>query len=116
MDNFRWINQSQPQTLYGATILCYIDAVFGLIGSSGFPFSIALAAGLGAGGIGIANDKRWGYMVAIGASILQVLVLVFFFKFQIFGFPLILNFMFDALLVALLLHPASRDHNRIWFR
>ena len=31
VNDYRWVNQSQPQTLYGATILCYIDAVFGLI-------------------------------------------------------------------------------------
>lgn len=116
MNDFRWVNPSQPQTLYGATILCYIDAVFGLLGSGGFPFFIALALGLGLGGFGIANEKKWGYAVGVGAAVLQVLILLVFFRFDVLGFPLILTFMFDALLVALLVHPMSRDYQRIWFR
>ena len=28
---WKWVNQFQPQTLYLATILCYLDAVFGLL-------------------------------------------------------------------------------------
>ena len=32
------------------------------------------------------------------------------------GFPLILNLIFDAALVALLLHPESRGYQRIWFK
>jgi hypothetical protein len=33
-----------------------------------------------------------------------------------FGFPLIINLIFDGALVALLLHPQSRDYQRIWFK
>ena len=31
VNQLKWVNQFQPQTLYIATILCYIDAVFGFI-------------------------------------------------------------------------------------
>ena len=114
MNDFRWVNPSQPQTLYGATILCYIDAVFGVISFS--PLLILIAIGLGAGGLGIANEKKWGYAVAVGAAIVQVALLLLIFGVDVLGFPQILSLMFDGLLVALLVHPLSRDYQRIWFK
>ncbi len=35
VNQWKWVNQFQPQTLYMATILCYVDAVFGLIFGGG---------------------------------------------------------------------------------
>jgi hypothetical protein len=114
VNDFRWVNQSQPQTLYGATILCYIDAVFGVLSFS--PLIILIAIGLGAGGFGIANEKKWGYAVAVAAAIVQVVLLFLVYGINVLGFPQILSLMFDGLLVGLLLHPMSRDYQRIWFR
>jgi hypothetical protein len=114
VNEFRWVNQSQPQTLYGATILCYIDAVFGLLSFS--PLIILIAIGLGAGGFGIANEKKWGYTVAVVAAVIQVALLLLIFGVNVLGFPQILSLMFDGLLVGLLLHPMSRDYQRIWFQ
>ncbi|HEY3722637.1 MAG TPA: hypothetical protein VGN59_04655 [Acidimicrobiia bacterium] len=114
MNDFRWVNQSQPQTLYGATILCYIDAVFGLITFN--PIVVLIAVGLGLGGFGIANEKKWGYTVAVVAAVIQVALLLLIFGINVLGFPQILNLMFDGLLVGLLLHPMSRDYQRIWFQ
>ena len=114
MSDYRWVNQSQPQTLYGATILCYIDAVFGVISFS--PILILIAIGLGAGGFGIANEKKWGYNVAVVAAVIQVALLLLIYGFNVLGFPQILSLMFDGLLVGLLVHPMSRDYQRIWFR
>jgi hypothetical protein len=112
----RFLNSSQPQTLYGATILLYINAFFGLL-SLGFTglFGLLFVAGLAAGGFGIANEKKWGYAVGVTVAILQVVLLLAVAGFDVLGFPTIMNFMFDALLVALLLHPMSRDYQRIWF-
>lgn len=116
MNGYRWINPSQPQTLYGATILCYIDAVFGLLGAGASPLFLALAIGLGAGGFGVANEKRWGYTVAVVAAVVQLGLLLMIYGFDVLGFPVILSLMFDGLLVALLVHPMSRDYQRIWFQ
>jgi hypothetical protein len=119
VNDFRWVNQSQPQTLYGATILCYIDAVFGVIfGVIAVSPILALITiiGLAAGGFGIANEKKWGYAVAVGAAALQLGMLLLIAGFDVLGFPLIMTLMFDALLVGLLVHPMSRDYQRIWFR
>ena len=119
VNDFRWVNQSQPQTLYGATILCYIDAIFGVLFgviTTSPLLGLLTILGLGAGGFGIANEKKWGYAVAVAASVLQLAMLLVIFRFDVLGFPVILTLLFDALLVGLLLHPMSRDYQRIWFR
>lgn len=115
MNERRFLNRSQPQTLYIAVILCYIDFVLNLLGGH---FGLVLAGtALAAGGYGIANEQKWGYSLAVGASVLQVLLL-----FSIFGSDTLtalgplLDLLFDGALVALLLHPMSRDYQRIWFR
>lgn len=115
MNDYRFLNRSQPQPLMNATIICYIEAFFGLINSGGLLVFVVVAAGLGAGGFGIANDKRWGYAVAVGASILHVGLWIRYFGVDVIGFPQVISFGFAVLLVALLLHPQSRDHQRIWF-
>ena len=120
MNDFRWVNQSQPQTLYGATILCYIDAVFGLLFgviATSILLGLLIVVGLAAGGFGIANEKKWGYAVGVAAAILQVVMLLLRSSASTCsGFPQILSLMFDGLLVGLLVHPMSRDYQRIWFR
>ena len=101
-------------------ILCYIQAVFGLVfrvPGAGFGLSLLIVIGLAAGGYGISNEKKWGYGLAVGAALAQVLVLLAVFgtgTFTSFG-PLV-DFMFDGALVALLLHPMSRVYQRIWLR
>ncbi|MFM7225408.1 MAG: hypothetical protein ACKOBG_05240 [Actinomycetota bacterium] len=120
MSERRWINPNQPQTLVSAVVLCYIEAVFGLIFGIAAPGALLvlfIIVGLAAGGFGIANEKKWGYGLAVAASVLQVLALI-----SLFGFGVISSLgamttlLFDVALVALLLHPESRDYQRIWFR
>jgi hypothetical protein len=114
----RWINHYQPQTLVMGTMLCYLQSVFGfLFGVISWSVLLALLAlaALAAGGYGIANDKRWGYGLAVGAAILQI-VLVIGVAFDVgFDLPILLSLLFDGALVALLLHPESREYQRIWF-
>ena len=120
VNQWKWVNQFQPQTLYMATILCYVDAVFGLL--FGFVATSVLAglitiAALAAGGFGIANEKKWGYAVAVGGAILQIVHAVRGVRHRGARPRLaIINFLFDGALVALLLHPMSREYQRIWFK
>lgn len=119
MNERRFLNQFQPQTLVISTMLCYLDAVFGLlfgIVSTSLLLGLITIVGLAAGGYGIANEKRWGYLLAVGAACLQVLMLIAVAGTDVLGFPLILTFVFDGALVALLLHRESREYQRIWFR
>ena len=119
VNQWKWVNQFQPQTLYMATILCYVDAVFGLLFGSVATSLLAgliTIAALAAGGFGIANEKRWGYAVAVGGAVLQVVMLFAVFGTEVFTSTAIISLLFDAALVALLLHPMSREYQRIWFK
>jgi len=116
VNDVKWVNQYQPQTLVIATILLYIDAVFWLIYlAGGFPAETALIAAvtMGVGGWGIANEKKWGYGLAVFGALLNLLWPLLY-GLSIFTNPL--NLLFSGALVALLLHPMSRDYQRIWFK
>jgi hypothetical protein len=114
-DGPRFFDASQPQTLQGAVMLCYITAAFGLI-------YLLLGAGLvglapvllGVGGYAVANEKRWGYWLATVLAVLNVLLIL---GTVVAGASLgfVLNLLFAGVLVGLLLHPQSRHYQRIWF-
>ena len=114
MNDRKFVNQFQPQTLFIATVLLYINAVFDFLTFYG-PFMLAAVA-LAAGGFGIANEKRWGYAVAVAGAVFQVVMLLAVFGSSVLTSTAIINLMFDGALVALLLHPMSREYQRIWFK
>lgn len=119
MNQYKFVNQFQPQTLVIGTMFCYIDAVFGFlfgVVSTSIILALVTILGLAIGGFGIANEKKWGYYLAVGAAVLQVTLLLAVAGTEVFGFPLILNLFFDGALVALLVHPESRQYTRIWFK
>jgi hypothetical protein len=110
----RWLDRTQPQTLYIAVLLLYINGVFELIFGGFNILSIALAAGQIGAGYGIANEKRWGYVLGIAMAflpfVLQLLILHNPFATNI------ITLMFEIALVCLLLHRQSREYQRIWFK
>ena len=119
MNEHRFFNPSQPQTLQTAVLLCYLSAVFGLIFgvvASSAILALFIIIGLAAGGYGIANEKRWGYAVAVAGAVFQVVMLLAVFGADVLTSTAIINLMFDGALVALLLHPMSREYQRIWFK
>ena len=116
---YKFLNQTQPQTLVIATLFCYIDAVFGFLGgvvTTSALLALVTIIGLALGGFGVANEKKWGYGIAVAAAVLQIGGLIAVAGTDVLGFPLILNLIFDGALVVLLLHPESRDYQRIWFK
>ena len=82
MDGIRWFNPSQPQTLQGAVVLSYFNAFFSLFSVgvlariTGIPGSIIFLALIAqaAGAVGVASERKIGYMVAIGGSSVMTLV------------------------------------------
>jgi hypothetical protein len=110
----RFLNQAQPQTLIIATLLLYVNAFFDLI--TFFPILMLFGIGLAAGGYGIANERKWGYGLAVGIAIVRVALLLAWYGLDVLDFPIVLTLMFDGALVALLVHPESRDYQRIWFK
>jgi hypothetical protein len=122
METRRWTNPTQPQTLQYAVMLLYINAVFGLIFGNILYFwsslvGIAGLAGFAAGGFGIANEKRWGYNLALGVAGAEAATLLYIFLSPDYdaGSSLFISLMFSIALVALLLHPQSREYQKIWF-
>jgi uncharacterized membrane protein (DUF2068 family) len=113
MPSNRWLDRTQPQTLYIAVILLYINAVFGLI--AGFSLiGLAIAAGQVGAGWGIANEKKWGYFLGLVMAFLPFIIRLLFVH-NPFATTFI-NLMFEVAMVALLLHPQSREYQRIWFK
>jgi hypothetical protein len=115
----RFFNPSQPQTLQIAVLLLYLNAALGLVfGMVSLSPLLALATiiGMAVGGFGIANEKKWGYAIGVVAAVAQVSMLLIIFGIEVLEFPIIITLMFDGALVALLVHPESRDYQRIWFK
>ncbi|HEV3364808.1 MAG TPA: hypothetical protein VG795_11855 [Acidimicrobiia bacterium] len=117
----RFFDPSQPQTLQIATLLLYFDAVLAFL-SLALPFTVAYAGAA----YGMANGKKWGYGLAVGVAVLGLLtvfVLVqqwFPPQFTVLSIDLVLRvrtiqLMFAVALLALLLHPQSREYQKIWY-
>jgi uncharacterized membrane protein len=115
----RFMNPAQPQTLQIAVFLLYANAVilafYVLVGNiPGYYFLFSVGDVLA--GYGIANEKKWGYGLGVFMAILPFIPVILA---LINGDPIafnIIGLMFDIALVALLLHPQSRDYQRIWFK
>jgi hypothetical protein len=106
----RWTNPSQPQTLQIAVWLLYFNGVLGLVfgtvfGRLGPLLAIAALVGCVAAAFGIANEARWGYTLGVVAAGGLTGLLG----------PLLISFAFAVALLALLVHPMSREYQRIWF-
>lgn len=118
MGNTRWLDRSQPQTLYYGNVLLYFNAAWWLLGlllGTGLLAIFALWALFS--GLGIANEKRLGYWAGVVLAALNVLVLLYaLFVGGAGSFGLLLNLVFGAALLALLLHPMSRSYQKIWFK
>jgi len=112
MGNLRWLDRSAPQTLITATILMYINAAFGILDSQAlaFPIGTVLVLGQAAAALGIANDKKAAYWAGVAIVGLFVVFLLLS-----FSFVFILNLIIYVALLALLLHPQSREYRRVWF-
>ena len=117
MESRRWTNQSQPQTLQMGVFLLYINAFFtAFYGGLGSGIGLLLIVANVGAGYGVANEKKWGYGLGLAVAFLPfVLRMLLNGLDQVLGTNLI-NLMFEIALVALLLHPQSREYQRIWFK
>jgi len=116
MQTRRWLDPSQPQTLQVAVFLLYAQAVVTLLFGGFFLLVlVAKVAGIPAG-YGIANERKWAYglglIVAFSPFILRI---AYDGLNRVFSTDL-LSLMFEVALVLLLLHPQSREYERIWFK
>jgi hypothetical protein len=118
MERRKWFDKTQPQTLQIAVILLYINAAFGIlssIGAGGIGLLILPIILEGVAAYGIANERRAGYIAGIILSAIFAVLSVALFV-DIGGFSLLLNVVFSIALFVALVHPMSRDYQRIWFK
>jgi hypothetical protein len=120
METRRWTNPTQPQTLQIAVFLLYANAVLGLLLGNvlsiwGPLIGLAGLVAFAASGFGIANEKRWGYNLGLVVSGFEALTLMRIFFGWGHSSSVLISLMFSIALVALLLHPHSRDYEKIWF-
>jgi hypothetical protein len=133
MQTRRWTNPSQPQTLQIAVILLYLNAAFGLLLRSYTAFwELARWIGVGAAeyagvlsfvgmavaAFGIANDKKWGYLLGVGLTSAEVLLLLVAIGdlSNLLRAGNLITLLFTVARAALLLHPMSRNYQRVWFK
>ena len=123
------MNHSQPQTLQIAVFLLYINAAFAALAFLSDPTDeiwlvlrdvrglvhLALTAALVGAGYLIANERKIGYPLGIAAAAFPIVIRLW--AARRYHIDIIdLGLLFDAALVALLLHPQSREYQRIWFK
>jgi hypothetical protein len=96
-----------------ATVLMYINAALGVLFGTVFANLLLAVLVLGpiAAGWGIANEKKWGYWLGLGLTVVEVIYLVLH-----IWYGSVITLLFYIALVALLLHPESRAYRRTWFR
>lgn len=138
IDFRKWFDRFQPQTLQIATIFLYLHGAFMLIDipdggtlpgyawdkfSYGPIMMLAFVVAHALGGLLMANDRKLGYRLALVAAFSP-----FFLSFWIFrgadGVSFLdkltagstLTFIFNVAVVILLLHPTSREHQRVWYK
>ena len=120
METRRWTNPTLPQTLQIAVILLYLNAVLGLLMGNvlsiwGDLIGLGSLVAFAASGFGIANEKRWGYNLALVVAAAECLTLLRIVFGLDGGNSFLISLMFSIALVALLLHPQSREYQKIWF-
>ncbi len=98
-------------------MLFYLDAALALISGllGGLSLILIVAAFLSfAPAFGMANERKWGYVV--GVVVASLLVALYLWGFVVsHSFGVIIELLFAGVLLALLLHPQSRSYQRIWF-
>lgn len=114
----KFFDPSQPQTLQIATFLLYLDAGLLVLRGAAFGsgFGLIMCAGSAGGAYGMANGRKWGYGLSVGIAIFGL------------AYPFLLgatitdlvrfasiDLLLAVALVALLVHPQSREYQRIWF-
>lgn len=118
MDQFRWIDHTQPGRLVQGTTMLYISAAFDVLNlflGGGYLALFLVMAALKAGGAyGIANEKKLGYYAGCaGAGIAVLLDLFFLTVSPVFG---LIGLAIGIWIASLLLHDSSRSYARIWFK
>ena len=114
MQQMRLYNRSLPQMLSTAQLLLYVNAVLDLLFHFGGSLSIILALAEAGGAFGLANEKKWGYWLALCAASVPVLLIVLYFG-ALSYFSALITLLVRGVVVAFLIHPSSRSYKTVYF-
>ena len=139
LDARKWFDRMHPQTLQIAVWLLYIDGAFAIInyldrtdvygfwrwyGGIGGILSPFACLSFIAGGFLMANGRKLGWWLALAAAfspfLLRALLRIQYQQTMSIAWVItqnnLVSFVFEAALVALLLHPMSRSYADRWLR
>ena len=121
METRVWVNPRQPQTLYIAQLLMYFQGgfslVFAMLGARPLTiYLLVIAVGKVMAAFGIANERRWAYKLGIVVAAMPLVLVALLAATEGLGWLWadLIGLMFDIALLALLLHPVSRNYQRYW--
>jgi len=139
----KWFDRMQPQTLQIAVMLLYLNGFFALVNvidtndylgylrsrySFGVLLGLVVVALHALSGVFMANDLKLGYKLAIAAAFSPFVLRFWAFTdiesrsnikvgiYDKLSGGSTLSLIFEVALCALILHPQSRSHQRIWYR
>lgn len=93
----------------------YLEAVFSILfGSIRSWAFLVVTVGFIAGALGVSNERRSGYYVAVATSILNVAITTWLLLTS--GIGVIFALVISIAILALLRNRQSREYQRIWFR
>jgi lipopolysaccharide export LptBFGC system permease protein LptF len=99
--------------------LLYADAALAVLFGQIFSgFGLLLAVASAVAGYQIANEKRWGYKLGVAVAGLRVALLAFFILNNLgeaTDLFFLVSMIFPVALFLALVHPISREYQRIWF-
>jgi len=125
-----FVNPRQPQTLYISQILLYITAVgavlFRSVGEGwieALPLRylvvLLMTIGAGVGAYGIANARKWGYLLGVAAALAPFVIRLEIIR-RVDLFEMLrwnpIGLLFDIAIFAALVHPESRSYQKQWFQ
>ena len=121
METRVWVNPRQPQTLYIAQLLMYFQGgfslVFAMLGARSLTiYLLVIAVGKVMAAFGIANERRWAYKLGVVVAAIPLVLVALLAATEGLGWLWadLIGLMFDIALLALLLHPMSRNYQRYW--
>jgi hypothetical protein len=122
MRELKLLDRTQPQTLYIGSLLLYLDAVIALFnllfgGLSLLTLLIGIVLPV-AGAYGVANARKVGYYVALLATGIPVLLVLYYlatFGLGILGGLGLISVILTIVPFVLFVHPMSRSYVKSWF-